>query len=139
MKLAYVTHATANYLEVVLNLSKSLSLFSEIPLLVYFIDSVEDEILDKTSGFSNIVPRFITLNLEKTTEKDFVFSESGNFYADRLNPRIYSILCGKTIAMEMALEEGREQICYLDSDCLATPLVDEIFNCFINEYIIIIR
>jgi hypothetical protein len=128
MKIAYVTHATENYIEVVLNLAKSLSLFSEVPLLVYFIDSNEDQVLDKTSGFSNLIPRFINLNLEKTSEKDFVFSESGNFYADRLNPRIYSILCAKTIAMEMALDEGWDKICYLDSDCLATPLVDEIFD-----------
>jgi hypothetical protein len=30
--------------------------------------------------------------------------------------------------MEMALEEGWEEVCYLDSDCLATPLVDELFG-----------
>lgn len=30
--------------------------------------------------------------------------------------------------MEMALEEGWDEVCYLDSDCLATPLVDELFN-----------
>ena len=128
MKKTYITHATENYLEVVLNLAKSLSLFSEIPLLVYFIDSNEDQILDRIVEFPNLTPRFITLNLEKTSENDFAFTEGGNYYANRLNPRIYSILCAKTIAMEMALEEGWEQICYLDSDCLATPLVDEIFD-----------
>ena len=65
---------------------------------------------------------------KKTTKEDYYFTEEVNYYVDRLNPRIYNILCGKTIAMEMALEEGWEEICYLDSDCLATPLVDEIFE-----------
>jgi len=128
MEKAYVTHATENYLEVVLNLSRSLSEFSDLPILVYFIDADENYILDNLVNFQNILPRFINLDLEKTTEDDFVFLESGNFYANRLNTKIYSILCGKTIAMEMALEEGFDKICYLDSDCIATPLVDQIFD-----------
>lgn len=128
MKKAYITHATENYLDVVLNLAKSLSLFSDIPLVVYFIDSDEDKISISTKDFSNVIPRHINLNLEKTSEKDYLFSENGNYYAERLNPKIYNILCGKTIAMEMALEEGWDEICYLDSDCLATPLVDELFQ-----------
>ena len=51
---AYITHATENYLEVVLNLAKSLLLFSEIPLVVYFIDSDEEKIEDAVKEFSNI-------------------------------------------------------------------------------------
>jgi hypothetical protein len=151
MKRTYITHATENYLDVVLNLAKSLSLFSEIPLIVYFIDSNKEVVEEKTKGFSNLSARYISLGLEKTSEKDYIFSESGNYYAERLNPKIYSILCGKTIAMEMALDEGWEEVCYLDSDCLATPLVDEIFQWSnsiedyplatqgIHEYMIIIK
>jgi hypothetical protein len=125
---AYITHATENYLEVVLNLAKSLLLFSEIPLIVYFIDSDGEKIENAVREFTNIKVRHINLNLEKTSSRDYLFSENGNYYAERLNPKIYNILCGKTIAMEMALEEGWKEVCYLDSDCLATPLVDEIFE-----------
>ena len=128
MKRSYITHATENYLEVVINLSRSLQLFSSFPLVVYFIDSDEQKIEDRTKDFPNIIPRYIKLDLEKTTKEDYYFTEGVNYYVDRLNPKIYNILCGKTIAMEMALEEGWEEICYLDSDCLATPLVDEIFE-----------
>lgn len=128
MKRAYITHATENYLEVVLNLAKSLSIFSEIPLVVYFIDSDVEKIDLATKDFPNIIQRHIKLDLDKTSESDYIFSDNGNYYAERLNPKIYSILCGKTIAMEMALSEGWEEVCYLDSDCLATPLIDEIFE-----------
>ena len=30
--------------------------------------------------------------------------------------------------MQKALEEGWEEVCYLDSDCIATPIVDELFD-----------
>jgi hypothetical protein len=89
---AYITHATENYLEVVLNLAKSLLLFSEIPLVVYFIDSDEEKIENAVKEFPSIKVRHINLNLEKTSSKDYLFSENGNYYAERLNPKIYNIL-----------------------------------------------
>ena len=66
--------------------------------------------------------------MEESTSEDYLSTNSGNFYVNRSSSRIFSILSSKTIAMEMALDEGWEEVCYLDSDCLATPLVDELFD-----------
>lgn len=127
MKRSYITHVTTDYLEVALNLAKSVRLFSKIPLLVYCINLKEED-RKKFSGIENVDTRNIELDIEEAQSSDYSGSESGNFYVNRGSSRIYKILCAKTIAMEMALEEEWEEVCYLDSDCLATPLVDELFE-----------
>jgi hypothetical protein len=127
MKRAYITHITRDYIEIALNLAKSLSLFSDINLIIYCIN-LEPNDNYKLSGYKNVEIRNINLNIPEPESNDYTLMESGNFYINRSNIRIYHILCTKTIAMEMALKEGYDEVCYLDSDCLATPLVDELFN-----------
>lgn len=127
MKRAYITHITRDYLNIAINLSKSISLFSQIPLIIYCINLEEDD-KQRFSEYENLHLRNIDLDISEKKSEDYTEVESGNFYVNRHSNRIYNILCAKTIAMEMALEEGLEEVCYLDSDCLATPLVDELFN-----------
>lgn len=127
MKRAYITHVTRDYLEVALNLAKSVRLFSEIPLIVYCIN-LEEEDRVRFDGIKDVYTRNIEMDIEEGTSEDYVNSDSGNFYINRGSSRIYKILCAKTIAMEMSLTEGFDEVCYLDSDCIATPLVDELFN-----------
>ena len=127
MKKTYITHVTRDYLEVALNLAKSVSLFSDLPLIVYCIN-LQEENKQKFDEYKNVKLRNIDLDISERTSDDYTSVDSGNFYINRYSERIYNILCAKTIAMEMALEEGFDEVCYLDSDCLATPLVDELFN-----------
>lgn len=127
MKRVYITHVTRDYLEVALNLAKSVSLFSDLPLLVYCIDLQEDD-KQKFNEYKNVQLRNLNLDIEGVSSTDYIEDQRGNFYVNRGSSRIYKILCAKTIAMEMALEEGWEEVCYLDSDCLATPIVDELFE-----------
>ena len=127
MKRTYITHVTRDYLEVALNLAKSIRLFSKIPMIVYCVN-LEGEDQNKFLGIEDIYIRNIELDISEGTENDYSIEESGNFYINRGSSRIYKILSAKTIAMEMALREGWEDVCYLDSDCLATPLVDELFE-----------
>lgn len=126
MKKVYITHATRDYLEVVVNLSRSLDKFSEIPLIVYCI-GLKEEDKKEFEKFPKVSLRNIEIEISSPGE-DYFYNNSGNFYINRSSLRIYQILCAKTIAMEMTLEEGWEEVCYLDSDCIATPLVDEIFQ-----------
>lgn len=149
-KRSYITHVTKDYLQVALNLAKSITHFSEIPLIVYCIDLDGDENYFKE--IPNVYVRNIEMDLGKNEgDQDYIFSGSGNFYVNRHSHRIYKILCAKTIAMEMALEEGVEEICYLDSDCIASPIIDELFDWMpivtdypictegIHEYMIIVE
>ena len=128
MTKVFITHVTKEYLQVGLNLAKSLQEFSPTPLIVYFVGEEQPE-LDLFAEFPNASVRFIPMELEKfASGNDYSFANGGNFYVNRYSTKIYHILAAKTIAMEMALQEGWDQVCYLDSDCIATPLVDELFN-----------
>lgn len=127
MKRAFITHITNDYLDVAVNLANSIELFSNLPLIIYVIDLNKNE-LSKFDGLKNIQIRNIQVDIPEKNVSDYEISSSGNFYINRESDRIYKILCSKTIAMEMALEEGIEEICYLDSDCLATPFVDQLFD-----------
>ncbi len=150
MKRTYITHVTRDYLEVAINLANSLNFFSKIPLIVYCI-GLEESDKEKFNGFKNVQLRNIDLDIEESKSNDYTINDSGNFYINRYSNRIYKILSAKTIAMQMALEEGWQEVCYLDSDCIATPVVDELFDWLpiisnfpigtegIHEYMIIIE
>lgn len=121
----YITHTTKNYLSVAHNLAKSIREFSKLPIIIYGIDITEE---DTTifNDIENIEIKILTLNLDDI--KEYSYSSSGNFYVNRLDLVTYNILTSKVIAMKEVLNEGWNEVCYLDADCLATPLIDEIFT-----------
>jgi len=122
----YVTHTDRNYISVAENLVRSLSQFSDKKILVYCVNCTEDEVAPLLK-YSNSIVRILDL-LDLVDSQNIKYEDSGNFYVERANRRTYQILSTKVNAMESALEEGWDEVCYLDSDCLATPIVDEIFN-----------
>lgn len=125
MKRAYITHATEKYLQVAHNLAKSIREFSEIPVIIYCVD-VKKKDTYIFQNIENVFTEIIELNLDKP--EDFPTSPSGNFYVDRHDSRSFNVLSAKVISMKHALESGWDEVCYLDSDCIATPIVDELFN-----------
>ena len=127
MKRAYITHVTENYLEIARNLALSVRNFSDIPLIVYVINPTTDHQF-MFGGIDNIFIRSIDLDLDQSSDADYTFNSEGNFYVNRESTRIFKIASAKIIAMQLSIEEGFEEICYLDSDCIATPVVDEIFS-----------
>lgn len=122
----YVTHTDKNYVSVAENLIRSLAQFSDMKILVYCVNCTEDEI-SPLLKYSNAIVRNLEIP-DLIESQNIQYEEDRNFYVERSNRRTYQILSAKVRAMECALEEGWDEICYLDSDCLATPLVDEIFN-----------
>ena len=127
MKRAFITHITRNYIDIAVNLVKSIRLFSNTPVIIYCLNSEEFD-SNKFDEFSDVHFRNIDFKIDGDENDDYTTVDSGNFYVNRGNIRIYYILCVKTMAMEMALKEGWNEVCYLDSDCLATPLIDELFD-----------
>jgi hypothetical protein len=125
MNKVYITHATKTYLRVAHNLAKSIREFSELPIVIYCVDT---EIKD-TYIFQDIKDVFVEILILGIKEpEEYNVNESGNIYVDRKNLRTYDVLSAKINAIKHALDSGWDEVCYLDSDCLATPLVDEIFG-----------
>lgn len=121
----FITHCNEKYLPVAYNLAKSVREFSKIPLIIYAFDVNESD-LKIFQGIKDVKIEIINFGLEKS--ENFMSTESGNFYIDRLDSKIFKILSLKVYAMKHAIENGWSEICYLDSDCLATPIVDELFD-----------
>ena len=122
---AYVLYSTENYFDIVTECAKSIREFSNIPILVYLINS--DKVLD--------IPNTKTIrwDCEIGNLSDGLYNKSnGNFYIDRKNPTIYQILIQRPLIMKDALSKYAQVACYVDSDSIATPLVDTIFSYF-NE------
>jgi len=125
MDRAYITHATKTYLQVAHNLVKSIREFSDIPIVVYCIDVDKKD----TYIFQNIDHVYTEiLDLGIKEPEDYIINEFGNSYVNRTNLRTYDVLSSKIDAIKHALESGWDEVCYLDADCIATPLVDDIFE-----------
>lgn len=125
MTRAYITHATKNYLNVAHNLAKSIREFSDIPLVVYCIDVDKKD----TYIFQDILDVYVEiLNLNLDAPENVILTSTENFYVDRFSIKSFNVLSVKVLAMKHALESGWDEVCYLDSDCIATPIVDELFN-----------
>ena len=89
MKKTYITHVTRDYLEVALNLAKSVSLFSDLPLLVYCIN-LQEEDKQRFNEYENIQLRNIDLDISERTSEDYTSVDSGNFYVNRY--RLFRVL-----------------------------------------------
>jgi len=123
-KRVYITHCNEKYLPVAHNLVKSIREFSSLPIIVYGFDITENNI-NYFNNISNVDFKIINVGLD---DVNYLTNRYGNFYVDRHDTRIFKILSLKILSMKMSLDSGWDEICYLDSDCLATPLVDEIFD-----------
>lgn len=127
MKRAFITHATENYLDIAKNLATSIELFSKFPIIVCGVNC-SPEAAHFFKGMEKVLFRNLDLELDEDNSDNFTHQGNGNFYVTRENPKIYKILCAKTAAIQLALEEGFEELCYLDSDCIASPIIDEMFD-----------
>jgi autotransporter strand-loop-strand O-heptosyltransferase len=118
---SYVLYSTENYFDIVAECAKSIREFSNIPILVYLINS------DKVIDVSNTRTIRWDCDIEDLSDKLYLKDEK-NFYIDRKNPTIYKILIQRPLIIKDALSKYSQTVCYVDSDSIATPLVDTIFS-----------
>jgi len=125
MKKTFITHATEKYVQVCLNLVKSIRTFSDTHIIVYLIDTNPDD-CQAFYNFNNVEVVFLNLGIDEP--ENYIVMDNGNFYIDRTNLRSFYVLSAKVTAMKKSLESGWDLVCYLDSDCIATPMVDDLFE-----------
>jgi autotransporter strand-loop-strand O-heptosyltransferase len=123
---SYVLYSTENYLDIVTECAKSIREFSQTPIIIYLLNS------NKKIN----VPNTMTINWEcdilDVSNEMFTY-DNDNFYIDRRNSNIYKILIQRPLIVKDALEKYANTICYVDSDSVATPFVDNIFSLFDNN------
>jgi autotransporter strand-loop-strand O-heptosyltransferase len=120
---AYVLYSTENYFDIVKESVKSIREFSQLPIIVYMLNS------DKTIEVSNTRTIRWDCPLDNISE-DWYTKEDNTFYIDRRNANIYKILIQRPLIVKDALNKHAEVVCYVDSDSVATPNVDRIFSFF---------
>lgn len=118
---SYVLYSTENYFEIITECVKSIREFSKLPIIVYLINS------DKQIEVSNTKTIRWDCDIEDLSDKLYLKDEK-NFYIDRKNPTIYKILIQRPLVIKDALSKYAQTVCYVDSDSIATPLVDTIFS-----------
>ena len=120
---AYVLYSTENYFDIVTESAKSIREFSQLPIIVYMLNS------NKVVEVSNT--RTIRWECPMDDVSDNWYTKEGEtFYIDRRNTNIYKILTQRPLIVKDALNKHAELVCYVDSDSVATPNVDKIFSFF---------
>jgi len=122
----YVYLANEKYFDIVQTSARSVREFSKYPIFVYMLNS------DKKVNVENTTTIRWDVNLPKSSEPMYN-SDGENFYIDRSNSTIYNILIQRINAVKHALENFVQTAVYIDSDSIATPYIDSIFDMYNEE------
>ena len=112
---AYVLYANEAYFDTVSACVQSIKTFSDVPIIVYMLNSKL-----KIDGA-------LTINWE--CDVDIIHKQK---YIDRTNDEVYKLLIQRPLIVKDALQYA-EIIAYVDADSVATKYVDNIFSMFKKE------
>lgn len=122
---AYILHANEKYFDVIYTAIISIRQYSNLPIYVYLINS------NRKIDISNVTTIRWDLNLENKNNN--YIQDGNNFYINRGSSEIYNILIQKPLITKHALENFADIVAYIDSDSIATPYVENIFNYYNNN------
>jgi hypothetical protein len=117
---AYLLYADDSYFDLVQICAESIRKFSDIPILVYMLNS--DKKITDIEDTKTIRWDCDVKHLKQRSE-----------YIDRSNKSIYKLLIQRPLITKHALENYAETIAYVDSDSVASPYVDNIFTFYNDE------
>jgi hypothetical protein len=119
----YVLYADEAYHGTVTSCAKSIRQFSEVPIYVYMMNSDLTIDVDGTET--------IRWDCEVMLDESPRYSQHGtNFYINRANKSVYSMLIQRPLVVKHALENFADVAAYVDSDSVATKNADRIFDRF---------
>ena len=118
---SYILYANEQYYSIVKSCVKSIREFSELPILVYLLDS------DLKIDIPNV--KTIRWNSD-SSETTSPTSTKENYYIDRSDFNIYKLLIQRPAVVKHALENYSKVVAYVDSDSVATQYCDRIFEMY---------
>ena len=120
---SFVYLADEKYFDIVNQSIKSIREYSQTSVLVYLINC------DKKIDLPNV--KTIRWELPSYETEDSMYKVLGdNFYINRASRKIYDILIQRIKVVKHALENYSKNVAYIDSDSVATPYVDRIFEMY---------
>ena len=121
----YVLYANEKYFDIVSMAAKSIREFSNLPIIVYLLNS------DLKVDLENTLTVKWECDLEKENEQMYLPNDpDSNFYVNRSNFKIFQILTQRPAIIKDALVNYADTVAYIDSDSVATPNIDRIFTLY---------
>ena len=125
MNKAFILHANEKYFDIASACIKSIRQYSNLPIYLYLINS------EKKCSISGVTTIKWDVNLEPQ-DNNYV-EDNNNFYINRSSSEIYNILIQKPLITKHAIENFADIVAYVDSDSIATPYVENIFNYYNSD------
>jgi hypothetical protein len=122
MEKSFILHSNEKYFDIVSTCIKSIRQYSNLPIYLYLINS------NKKCNIAGVTT--IKWDISFKEQKNNYIEEGNNFYINRNSSEIYNILIQKPLITKHALENFSDIVAYIDSDSIATPYVENIFNYF---------
>lgn len=119
---AYVLYTNETYFDIVSMCAKSIREFSDIPIIVYLLDS------DLKVNIKNTLTIKWECNLEE--DEDMYVKSNSSFYVNRSSIKLYKLVSQRPNIVKDALLNYSKVIAYVDSDSIVTPYIDRIFNLY---------
>lgn len=124
----YVLYANEKYFDIVSMAAKSIREFSNLPIIVYLLNS------DLKVDLENTLTVKWECDLEKENEQMYLPNDpDSNFYVNRSNFKIFQILTQRPAIIKDALVNYADTVAYIDSDSVATPNIDRIFTLYPSQ------
>jgi glycosyltransferase involved in cell wall biosynthesis len=119
---AYILYANEKYFDIVSMAAKSIREFSKLPIIVYLLNSNLKVDLENT----------LTIRWDCKLEEDeeMYLQSDSTFYVNRSNAKLYKLVAQRPDIVRDALVKYAKVIAYVDSDSVATPYIDRIFNLY---------
>jgi autotransporter strand-loop-strand O-heptosyltransferase len=125
-KKGYVFYCNEKYSPIVEKSIKSIRAYSELPIFVYQIG------FQKTYDFENVYS--IEWNsINPSLDESAYQYENDNFYLKRSEKEVYNLLIERPNIVKHCLENYCETVLYVDSDSVAMPWIENIFD-YYNPY-----
>ena len=126
IKQAYVLYANDTYFDIVSMCVKSIRQFSEVPVIVYMLNS------DKQVDVTNTKSVRWNCNIDEFSDEGMyeAHEKGSNFYINRSSSKIYNLLTQRPLIVRDALINYADVVVYVDCDSVATPYVNRLFDMY---------
>jgi len=126
MKQAYVLYANDTYFDIVSMCAKSIRQFSDVPIIVYMLNS------DKRIPVTNTKSVRWNCNIDEFSDEGMYHDHmsENNFYINRSHNKVYNLLIQRPLVVKNALINYADVVVYVDCDSVATPYVDRLFDMY---------
>ena len=125
---AYILYANDAYFEIVCKCIESIRTFSDIPIILYMLNS------ENVCTIKDVITHSWYCDINNH-DNDMYEPADGNstFYINRSNDTIYNLLIQRPAITAHALQQFAETVAYIDSDGVVTPYIDSIFDYYQND------